>query len=238
MTVWDAVVKAQLGAFVVEASLGGDHGVLALIGPNGSGKTTLLRVLVGAVKAQQVEITVGDTILASTRRQIHTGIERRNVGYVPQGYGLFPHLNVLDNVAFGLSTGPKKLARAVRETKARDLLAELGCEALARRRVDGLSGGEKQRVALARALVIEPELLLLDEPLSALDASTRRAVRHFLAARLRAFGKPTVFVTHDVRDIEALGARTCVLEKGRVVQRGTLEELREAPATDFVAEFV
>lgn len=238
MSGWRAAVSARLGAFELEVELEGNAGALALIGPNGSGKTTLLRVLAGAVNAERAEIVVAGEVLASSRASIHVPMERRRVGYVPQGYRLFPHLSALDNVAFGLSTGPHKLARYHRERKARDVLAGLGCVALAHRRVAGLSGGEQQRVALARALVIEPELLLLDEPLAALDVSMRRTVRSFLAERLQRFGRPSVVATHDVRDVAALGALVCALEQGRIVQTGSLAALRERPASAFVAEFV
>ena len=235
---WTAAIRARLGAFALDVSLEGDADVLAVVGPNGSGKTTVLRLLAGAVDPERAEIEVGAQVLASTSRGVHVPMERRRVGYVPQGYGLFPHLSVIDNVAFGLSTWPHRLAKAERHARAQRMLEELDCGALAQRRVEGLSGGEQQRIALARALVIEPNLLLLDEPLAALDATTRRTVRRFLADHLPSFGRPCVLVTHDVRDVEALAAAVVVLEQGRVLQRGTLEDLRAAPASDFVAEFV
>jgi ABC-type sulfate/molybdate transport systems ATPase subunit len=122
--------------------------------------------------------------------------------------------------------------------RAGRILAALGCQDLTHRRPGHLSGGEKQRVALARALVIEPRMLLLDEPLAALDVSARRSVRAVLAARLRELDCPSIVVTHDVRDVDALAAHVCVLEQGRVTQQGSLQELRAAPATEFVAEFV
>jgi ABC-type sulfate/molybdate transport systems ATPase subunit len=170
-------------------------------------------------------------------------MEERRVGYVPQGYGLFPHLSVLENVAFGLSVGPARFPKEARREKALSMLGELGCRSLAERRVGGLSGGEQQQVALARALAPSPSLLLLDEPLAALDRATRRSVRGFLAEHLKARACPTLLVTHEARDVEALGAEdlgaeVCVLEGGRIVQRGPLEALREEPASDFVSEFV
>lgn len=235
---WRAAIKARLGAFTLDVQLGGGSGVMALVGPNGSGKSTCLRALVGAINPDVAHIVVGDAVLADTAAGVELPIERRRVGYMPQGYGLFPHLSALDNVAFGLSLGARRQPRADRRSAARRMLTELGGAALAERRVSRLSGGEQQRVALARALVLEPELLLLDEPLAALDATARRAVRRFLAERLAAYGRPTVWVTHDVRDVVALDAEVCVLESGRVVQRGPVEALRAAPATAFVAEFV
>ncbi|MCB9753927.1 MAG: ABC transporter ATP-binding protein [Myxococcales bacterium] len=238
MSRWRASLQARFGDFELDVELAGDDGPLVVIGPNGSGKTTLLRVLAGALEPTRAEIEVGDRVLYSSRRGARVPIEERRVGYVPQGYGLFPHLSALDNVAFGLSMGARRLPRAEARRRARRLLDELGCGELAVRTPAGLSGGERQRVALARALVIEPELLLLDEPLTALDVRARRAVRGFLADRLRALGRPSILVTHDVRDIATLGVQVCVLERGRVVQRGALAQLRAAPASEFVAEFV
>lgn len=235
---WSATMRASLDAFDLDVAIEGDAGVLALVGPNGSGKTTVLRLLAGAVQADDARIEVGDRVLAHAAEAVVVPMERRRVGYVPQGYGLFPHLSVIDNVAFGLSTWPHRLARPERHARAQRMLDELECGALAPRRIDGLSGGEQQRIALARALVLEPDLLLLDEPLAALDATTRRRVRRFLAEHLPRIGRPCVLVTHDVRDVEALASEVVVLERGRVLQRGTLEQLRREPGSDFVAEFV
>lgn len=238
MSAWRASVRTRVGDFRLDVDLEAQAGVLALIGPNGSGKTTLLRALTGAIEVEAAEVLVGDEVLESSARGIRLPIEQRRVGYVPQGYGLFPHLRVLQNVAFGRAVGPAKLEPAKRVHEARSMLRDLDCEHLADRRVRGLSGGEQQRVALARALVSEPRLLLLDEPLSALDATSRRSVRSFLAERIASFGRPTILVTHDVRDVEAFEAVVVALESGRLVQRGSLDALARAPASDFIAEFI
>ena len=235
---WRVDVQARFEGFELDVSLQGDARPLAVVGPNGSGKTTLLRAIAGAVPVTHAHVEIGKTVLESTEPGIHVPIELRRVGYVPQGYGLFPHLTVLENVEFGLSTGPDRPPAETRRTRALEMLIELDCKQLANRHVDRLSGGEQQRIALARALVLEPDLLLLDEPLAALDATRRRAVRHFLAERLQAFGRPSIIVTHDVRDVVALNANIVVLEKGHAVQQGSLASLRQAPVNDFIAEFV
>ena len=238
LTSWRASVRASVGTFLLDAAIEGSRQPVALIGPNGSGKTTFLRFLVGAVHPEEGEFILGNKSLVDTQKDVNVPTEQRRVGYVPQGYGLFSHLNVLDNVGYGLVGGPNRLDLSQRHLKARQILENLGCASLAGRRVAGLSGGEQQWIALARALVIEPELLLLDEPLSALDASKRRKTRKLLSQRLQLFGRPSILTTHDVRDVAVLGAHIYVLEKGRIIQSGTLDHLIRKPASDFVAEFV
>lgn len=238
MTGWSAKLRARREHFGLDVELRGGDSPLAVIGPNGSGKTTLLRLLAGAIPAEAEELRINNVLVASTLEGVHPAPEERNVGYVPQSSGLFPHLGVLDNVAFGLSTRRRKLPKKDRHRLAEQMLAKLGCVELIKRSVRGLSGGERQKVALARALVTEPQLLLLDEPMASLDVESRRSIREFLAARLSTFGHPAILVTHDVRDVRALGADVCVIECGRVVQCGSLGELRSAPASTFIAEFV
>lgn len=237
MSVLSFKVAAQMGAFSLMAEFTGGQR-MALVGPSGSGKTSLLRALCGALPAAQVELVLDGFCLESAAQGITVPVEARGVGYVPQGCHLFPHLSVLDNVAFGLSTGGQRAPRAERIARASALLRELDCEALIGRPVVALSGGEQQRVALARALITEPRLLLLDEPLSALDPTTRRSVRTWLLERLAEFQGAVVVVTHDVRDVVALGLPVCVLEEGRIVQQGEVDALRERPATPFVRDFI
>ena len=171
MIVWRADVQARFEGFELDVSLQGDARPLAVVGPNGSGKTTLLRAIAGAVPVTHAHVEIGKTVLESTEPGIHVPIELRRVGYVPQGYGLFPHLTVLENVEFGLSTGPDRPPAETRRTRALEMLIELDCKPLANRRVDRLSGGEQQRIALARALVLEPDS-------AAARRTTRRAGRH------------------------------------------------------------
>lgn len=238
MTAWSASVTVSAGGFDLTLSIEGDDTPVALIGPNGSGKTTALRAIAGAVAVSDARVEIGNRVLDCTEREIHVPMQDRGIGYVPQGYGLFPHLTVMENVEFGLTVGARRDSATSRTERVGAMLSRLGCESLAHRRVDRLSGGEQQRVALARALVMEPDMLLLDEPLAALDATRRRAVRLFLAEQLSAFGRPCILVTHDVRDVLALGATVVVLEEGAVSQTGRLEALRTSPASDFVREFV
>ena len=227
---WRARVRLRLGALRLDVDLAGAGDRVALIGPNGSGKSTLLRTIAGAWRPDAGRICVGDVVLFDGDEGVDLPPEARRVGYVPQGYGLFPHLNALDNVAFGMRTSSRR-------RDALELLERLECAHLAARRTEALSGGEQQRIALARSLAVEPRILLLDEPLSALDATARRAVRGFLADHLAARREPSIVVTHDARDVRALAARVVVVEAGSVVQQGTAQELAAAPATEFVAEF-
>ena len=234
---WSVQLRARVGALELRVALEGNMGPTVVVGPNGAGKTTLLRMIVGAYRPVSGRITIGkDTVFDSTEG-VNIPPEERRVGYVPQGFGLFPHLRVIDNVAFGLSVGPGRKPPQVRNEMAHALLAELDCAHLAERLPKRLSGGEQQRVALARALIVEPELLLLDEPLATLDPSSRRRLRRFLVEHLAARGRPALVVTHDIRDVEALGANVVVIEGGKVTQQGSVRELRTHPATEFVAEF-
>ena len=224
----------QVGALQLDVRLEGGERPVALVGPNGSGKTTLLRTIAGAYRPSAGTIAVGDRVLFDPARGIDLPPEERRVGYVPQGYGLFPHLRVLDNVRFGLAGASRRDNGA--RASALAVLGQLGAVHLAERWPDTLSGGERQRVALARALVIEPRILLLDEPLAALDAAARRAMRRRLAEHLAESAVPALVVTHDVHDIAALNADVFVIEEGRIVQRGPAEALATHPATEFVSE--
>lgn len=234
---WSVALHLVVGDLGLQIAMDGNARPVALIGPNGSGKTTVLRTIAGAHHPLSGQITVAAHILFDSETGLSQPPEQRRVGYVPQGYGLFPHLSVLDNVAFGLLGQGKSLTRSDREDRAMEQLKQLGCAHLADRQPETLSGGEQQNVALARALIVEPRILLLDEPLSALDAAARRKLRAYLAERLAAEAIPAIVVTHDVRDVLALGAYVYVLEAGRIVQHGDPELLREKPVTDFVAEF-
>ena len=231
---WHVELGTCVGSLELSVEMTGGKSPVVLVGPNGSGKTTLLRAVAGVHRPQVGEIRVGGRVLLDTASGVDLAPEHRRVGYVPQGYGLFPHLTVLENVAFG---SIQTCTEAVRHQRAMALLEEMECALLADRRPGALSGGEQQKVALARALMIDPAILLLDEPLAALDAPARRRLRGYLAAYLADRGRPAIVVTHDVRDVLALGATVYVVEEGRIVQHGSAEQLAASPATDFVAEF-
>jgi ABC-type Fe3+/spermidine/putrescine transport system ATPase subunit len=202
----------------------------ALLGPSGCGKTTLLRMIAGLEEPDEGTIRIGGADV--TRVPPH----RRPVNMVFQQYALFPHLTVEQNVAFGLSY--KALPRSDRAERVAATLRLVRLTGLERRRPDQLSGGQRQRVALARALVLEPQVLLLDEPLAALDPNLRREVQGELKGLQRTLGITFVFVTHDREEALALSDRIAVMDRGRVEQVGSPVEVFETPETEFVARFL
>jgi molybdate transport system ATP-binding protein len=217
-----------LRTFVASAELTVERGeTLALVGPSGAGKTTTLRVVAGLLRPESGSVRIDETVLLDTERGRDVAPEHRRVGYLFQEYALFPHLDVLGNVRFGTRD----------RTKADELLDRFGIGHLSRARVGELSGGERQRVALARAVARDPAVLLLDEPLSALDAHTRAGVRAELRELLGSLGLPTLLVTHDFEDAATLADRVGVISEGRVLQEGTPLELVSVPADPFVATF-
>jgi molybdate transport system ATP-binding protein len=219
-------ITCRLRAFAVELSLSVGDEVVALAGPSGAGKTTVLRSVAGLRRPDRGRIACGGaTWFEHGRTEVPA--ERRSVGYVPQHHALFPHLTFERNVGFSGAPGGEVAA----------LLDRLGIAHLAGERPARLSGGERQRVALARALARRPKVMLLDEPLAALDAHTRRLVRDELAGDLRATGVPTLLVTHDFGDAAALAGRVAVMDRGVLRQLGTPAELIAAPADAFVVVF-
>jgi molybdate transport system ATP-binding protein len=210
--------------------------VLGVLGPNGAGKSTLLRALAGLIALTDGAVTLTGTDLDAPARKVFVPADARPIGLVFQDYRLFPHLSVRDNVAFARRS--RGMGRRQSRADAEQWLAGLGLSEFADRRPGQLSGGQSQRVALARALAARPELLLLDEPLAALDARTRLEVRSTLTRQLREFPKPTLLVTHDPLDAMVMTDRLLVIEDGRVVQQGTPTEVARRPATQYVARLV
>lgn len=205
---------------------------LAVVGPNGAGKSSLLQLVSGDLVPDAGRVTVDGRLL--TGPGVHVPPHRRPTGYVEQRALLFPHLDVLDNVAFGLRA--RGATRAAARARAKHELAAVGCADLAGRRPPALSGGQAQRVSVARSLATDPEVMLLDEPLAALDATVTPEIRTLLRERLR--GITTVLVTHDFLDVVALADRLVELADGLVVAEGAVDDLSQRPSTPFLAGFV
>ncbi len=203
---------------------------LVLLGPTGAGKTILLETIAGLRRVQRGEIRLNGKDVTRLPP------ERRNIGFVYQDYALFPHLPVAANIAFGLRL--RREGKTEIERKVRWISSLIGIDELLHRRIDGLSGGERQRVALARALVLSPRALLLDEPLSALDPQYREELQRVLARIHRELSPTTVHVTHDFEEAISLGDRVAVMEGGRIVQAGSVDEIFRRPISPFVARFV
>jgi sulfate transport system ATP-binding protein len=218
-----------------DVSLDVRHGeLMALLGPSGSGKTTLLRVIAGLEIADRGRIFFGDQDATTV------SVQRRRVGFVFQQYALFKHLTVFDNIAYGLRALPRAQRPSAQAMRARvlELLELVQLPGLERRFPAQLSGGQRQRVALARALAVDPQVLLLDEPFGALDAKVRKDLRRWLRDLHRRSGQTTIFVTHDQDEALELADRVAILNKGRIEQIGTPDDVHEQPASPFVMGFV
>ena len=209
--------------------------LVALLGPSGCGKTTTLRLVAGFLTPEAGEVWVGERCMSSPRAVVPP--ERRRMAMIFQSYALWPHLTVTENVAYGLRFKPE-LSRAERARKVADMLKVVQLGGLDARYPGELSGGQQQRVAVARALVVEPEILLLDEPLSNLDANLREEMRFEIRRLHEAFGITTLYVTHDQAEAMVISDRVAVLEHGRLAQVGAPEDLFRRPESRFVAEFI
>jgi molybdopterin-binding protein len=232
-----AQVALRLGALDLDVTVQATPGeIVAVLGPNGAGKTTLLRAIAGLVPLTRGRVELDDVVLDDVARDIHLPPERRPIGVVFQDYLLFPHLSALENVAFGLRA--RGVAAREARLRAASWLDRLGVGEYAETRPRALSGGQAQRVALARALAIDPRLLLLDEPLAALDASSRGAVRRDLKRHLASFAGIRIVITHDPLEAVALADRLVILEGGRVVQTGSPAEVTQRPRSRYVADLV
>jgi molybdate transport system ATP-binding protein len=213
-----------------------DGETVAVLGPNGAGKSTLLRTLAGLAPLDTGSVSIDGVVVDEPATGVFVVPERRSVGLVFQDYLLFPHLSALENVAFGLRS--RGVSRAAAREQARVWLNRVGMSERANAKPSALSGGEQQRVALARAMVTEPRLVLLDEPLSALDVGTRTVLRRDLRSQLATFGGARVLVTHDLLDAVALADQLVVLEGGRVAQSGPVDEVTNRPRSRYVADLV
>jgi len=217
-------IKKKLRDFDLQLKLDvGSGQTMMLVGDNGCGKTTLLNLIAGLDRPDAGRIALDGRALYDSDLGIELPPEVRGIGYVFQSYALFPHLSVFDNVAFGLRT--RKMPAAEIDLRVNDHLQDAGLWEIRRAKAADVSGGQKQRVALARALIIEPKLLLLDEPLSALDVRRQAAMREELRETIRACGVPCIIVTHDLRDVVCMGDFACLLERGHVALLGKAEDV-------------
>jgi iron(III) transport system ATP-binding protein len=222
-------------AVVDDVSLRIEHGLLVcLLGPSGCGKTTTLRLIAGFVEPSAGEIAVGDRVVSSPSRTLPP--EQRNMSMIFQSYALWPHMTVTENVAYGLTL--RKIDRATVAQKVRAILAVTKLDVLAERYPGELSGGQQQRVALARALIVEPETLLLDEPLSNLDANLREEMRFEVRRLHDEYRYTTVYVTHDQSEAMTTADLIAVMNAGKIEQAGSPEEIYDRPRSEFVARFI
>ena len=228
-----AVKAAQDVSFEVP-----DGELFTLLGPSGCGKTTTLRSIAGLERPRQGEIEVGGRVVFSSDKGVFVAPNRRNFGMVFQSYAIWPHMNVFKNVAFPLEVRKSRPSRKEIEQKVMRVLSAVQLAELADRDATKLSGGQQQRLALARALVMEPQLLLLDEPLSNLDAKLREKMRFELKRMQRELGLTTIYVTHDQSEALALSHEIGVMNEGRIVQIGSPRDIYERPRNKFVADFV
>jgi len=227
-------ITKRLPEFTLDVAWSAGDGVAVLFGPSGAGKTLTLQCLAGLIRPDAGRIVVDGRVLFDSAAGVDLPPQHRRVGYVFQGYALFPHLTVGQNVAFGLRDRP----RAERQARAAEVMERLGLGGLEHRRPGELSGGQRQRVALGRALAIDPALLLLDEPLSALDAPLRRSLRDELRTILSGWGTAAVLVTHDFTEAYQLADRIVIYEGGQVIQSAPRAELLWQPASEAVARIM
>ncbi len=212
--------------------------LFTLLGPSGCGKTTTLRSIAGLERPQQGEIVVGGEVVYSAGKGVFVPPNQRGLGMVFQSYAIWPHMTVFENAAFPLRVGSKRYSKSALEERVFRVLKVVALEEFATREATKLSGGQQQRLALARALVMEPKLLLLDEPLSNLDAKLRERMRFELKRLQRELGITTVYVTHDQSEALALSHEVAVMNAGRIEQVGAPREIYERPANRFVADFI
>jgi iron(III) transport system ATP-binding protein len=230
--------KAGVVQALSDIDLGVERGeFFVLLGPSGSGKTTLLRCVAGLERPDSGEIALGNRVAFSSDRRLFIPAEEREIGMVFQSYAIWPHLTVFENVALPLTQGRRKPPRAQVKERVREALRLVEMQDYAERPAPLLSGGQQQRVALARALAVNPQLLLMDEPLSNLDARLREEVRVKMKALARGLGITVLYVTHDQVEAMMLADRIAVMAQGKILQAGAPGELYRAPTSPLVAEF-
>ena len=237
MTQLEARIELKRGAFSLDVTFGAETGeTVALLGPNGAGKSTLVEALAGLVPIDAGEVRTAGVAWEEPDARVRLPSQHRSVGVMFQGLRLFPALSVLDNVAFGLRA--QGVSRRPARSRAQELLDRFDVGGLASRMPSTLSGGQAQRIALARALAVEPDLLLLDEPMSALDIENRAEARRTLRSALDDFMGAKIVVTHEPLEAMALADRLIIIEEGRIVQTGTAAEIRNRPRSQYTASLV
>jgi molybdate transport system ATP-binding protein len=230
-------LETHLNTFHLALNFSAETGqTTVLLGENGSGKTTVLRLLAGLLHPQRGHISLGDTLYFDSEMHVVLPPQERPFGYVFQDYVLFPHLSIFENIAFGLRA--QRLPRQLMRQRVGEALEQVHLSGFEQRRPAQLSGGQQQRVAIARALALQPQLLLLDEPLSALDVQTRREVRQELQRILADVGITTVLVTHHYLEALVFGQQILVLDAGKVIQQGDQHDLLTYPRSSYVAELI
>src|SRR5215475_3209674 len=216
----------------------GEGEFCVLLGPSGCGKTTTLRCVAGLERPDAGEIEIGGALVNSAARRIYVSTEKRDIGMVFQSYAIWPHMSVFQNVAFPLTQGYRRVPKNLVPDKVNQALRLVQLDGLADRAATDLSGGQQQRVAMARALVTEPKILLMDEPLSNLDARLREQMRVELKKITKAVGVTTLYVTHDQAEALSLGDKVCVMYDGAILQMAPPNEVYARPSSLFVAQFV
>lgn len=230
----EVAIHKRLVGFHLDVAFTTHHELVVLFGPSGAGKSLTLQAIAGTASPDTGRISIEGQPVYDSTHNLNLAPQQRRIGYVPQHYALFPHLTAAGNISFGLLHRP----RHEREAKVQELLTLFGLQGLEQRRPRELSGGQQQRVALARALAVDPRLLLLDEPFSALDVTLRESLRQELLQIQARTNITVLVVTHDLSDAFALGQRVIIYDAGQVIQQGTREEVFFHPATQRVAEFV
>ncbi len=223
--------KARAGSFVTHAHFEAPSGITTILGPSGAGKTLTLKAIAGLLRPTDGFISLGCESLYDSQQSINIPARNRGIGYVSQDYALFPHLNVESNITFGM----RRIDRPKRKDRAHELMATVNLSGLGKRTPDELSGGQKQRIAIARVLATDPKILLLDEPFSALDSSSRsHLISEFLQIR-GAIGVPIVIVTHDVAEARMLATNMVIIDDGRTLQSGSNDTVYKHPSSPSVA---
>jgi molybdate transport system ATP-binding protein len=230
-------IRARVGRLDLDLSLHTGERPLIVVGPNGAGKTSLLEFILGARQPAEGSIRLGDVTLFDSTESTHVPLERRHIGYVPQSYGLFPHCTVRAHLEFASHCATGRVDPTTERARIDALLTQFSLNALAAERPQTLSGGEKQRLALARALAAAPRLLLLDEPMAALDIDTRGQVRQFLIDTISRLRLPCVLVTHEPADAKALNGDIAVIEGGKLTHTGDWDSLCTTAHTAFSRAF-